>query len=272
MPILLLAGHIVFLVVALFASGVVPVRKRDVEAKEDRYRRIVKIVGLGLLFVVYIVVPIPIRIMGGSAGFDVVFLLLFGWVGLLFWTGVCVLWWRVMECLLKLMIADKRLWGLLMLLPVVLIGGRAIYRSWPSVRAACVLYNAELAPLPPSASELKVNLWFTPMSGEGCLRFRAAPDDIERFLATSPILRDVEYAKCSEGQDRFFYPRDARYPTSLEDLQRYVSREGGMPPWVIKDFTGSMTGYRIDPLGSQVSGAVIVDEASHLVFVRLSFD
>jgi len=78
----------------------------------------------------------------------------------------------------------------LVLLSVLLIGGHAVYRSWPSVQAARIVRNAGLAPLPPSARALKVNLWFTPMSGQRCLKFRAARDDVANFLTTSPILRD----------------------------------------------------------------------------------
>ncbi|UCD52599.1 MAG: hypothetical protein JSW27_08170 [Phycisphaerales bacterium] len=101
------------------------------ERAQKRYRRRVKCMGLVLLFLVHMVVRVPIRRAGGSAGLDVGFL------------------------------------------PVVLIGGRAVYRSWPSVRAACILRNGELASLPPSAHVLKVKLWFTPMSGERHLRFSA---------------------------------------------------------------------------------------------------
>jgi len=271
MSILLLAGHVVFFVVALIASGMVPVRKRGIAAKEDRYRRIVKVLGLGLLFVLYVVAPIPIRIMGGSAGFDVVFLLLFGWVGLLFWTGACVLWWRIVDVHAHRITPSRRVWGALVLLPILLIGSLAVYDSWPSVRAACILRNAELAPLPPSAHELKVNLWFTPMSGEGYLRFKAARDDIEHFLAASPVVRDVEYVKHSNDQDRYFHPRDQRNPKSPEAFHRYVSRPNGAPRWTLQELKPSMTRYSIDPAGSP-SGALIVDEEDHLVFVKLSFD
>jgi len=271
MPILLLAGHIVFLIVALTVSGMVPVRRRGLAAQEDRHRRIVKILSLGLLFVVYIVAPIPLRVMGGSAGFDVVFLLLFGWVGLLFWTGACALWWRIIDVYVHRITASRRVWIALVLLPVLLIGSRAVYRSWPSVRAACILRNAELAPLPPSARGLKVNLWFTPMSGEGYLRFNAARDDIAHFLATSPILRDVEYVKHPDDQGRYFCPRDHRNPKSPENFHRYVSRDNGAPRWIIEELRPSMIRYSIDPAGIP-SGALIVDEEDNLVFVKLSFD
>jgi len=267
-----LIGLGLFLVMAASVSGVTPSRRRRAATQGERYWRVVRGLGLGMLFLFYMILPIPIRVAGGSAGFDVVFLWAFGWIGLFFWSGVCLLWSRIVEVHARKITSNRAVWSTLVLLPVVVIGAYAIHESLPSVRAACVLDNAELAALPMSASELKVSLWFTPFSGQGCLRFRATPGDIERFLATSPIFRDVEYEECSEGQERFFYPRDARHPTSVEDLQRCVSREGGAPSWRITEFTESMTGYRIDPSGSQISGAVIVDEDGNLVFVRLSFD
>ena len=242
------------------------------ETTQNRYRRRVKRIGLGLLFVLYMVVPIPIMIAGGSAGFDVVFLWMFGWISLLLWIGVCLLWWRIVDVHVKRITPSRKVWSTLVLLPVILIGGRAVYRSWPTVRAACILYNADLAPLPPSATEMKVNLWFTPMSGEGHLRFNAAPDDIEHFLAASPILRDVEYAKDSENQITLFYPRNERRSLSPEDIRYRISRDlKRAPAWFIKELTGAMMGYYIDPSGSQISGTVIVDQEHNLVFVRLSF-
>lgn len=249
--------------------------KASVAVTPKHYRQCVKGIALGLLLVLYMVVPVPIRLMGGSAGFDVVFRWTFGWISLLLWIGVCLLWWRIVDVQAKWIAPNKAVWSVLVLLPVILIGGRAVYRSWPSVRAARVLYNADLAPLPPSATEIKVYLWFTPiipMSGEGYLRFRATPDDIEHFLTTSPILRDVEYANDSENQITLFYPRDDRRRLSPEDIRYRISRDlKRAPAWFIKELTGSMMGYYIDPSGSQISGAVIVDEASNLVFVRLSF-
>ena len=112
----------------------------------DRYRRRVKRIGLGLMFAFYMVVPIPIRLVGGSIGFDVVFLWTFGWIGLLLCGGACLLWWRIVDAHAKRITPSNVLWTVLVLLPVILIGGRAVYRSWPSVRVERVLYNVADSP------------------------------------------------------------------------------------------------------------------------------
>lgn len=237
------------------------------------YGRRVQSIGAALLLVLYFLVPTLIRLWGGSTGFDVVFLFTFWSIGALFCFGACLLWWRIVTVHAKWIAPNKAAWSSLALLPVILIGGYAAYCSWPSVRAERVLYNADLAPLPPSACEIKVNLWFTPFSGDGQLRFRATPDDIARFLATSPILRDVQYVRYAGSEVALFYPRDERNPMSLEETRERIARDlTRTPVWFVKELEGSMTWYRIDPSGSQTSGTLIVDDDRHVVYVRLTFD
>jgi len=245
----------------------------NAETRQGRYRRWVKRFGLVLLFVLYIVVPIPIRVAGGSPaeGLDVGFLLLFGWIGLLFWIGACLLWWRIVDVQAKWIAPNKTIRSALILLPVVLIGGRAVYRSWPSVRAERVLYNADLAPLPPSAREIKVYIWAGGFNGEWRLRFRADRADIEQFLEASPALKGAECREYSKERMRLIDP-DRHRDRSDDDPNGpdYFRPDFNMPPWYIQEIKGPGKRYETAPSGFSDPGEVIVHTEENLVFVGLS--
>jgi len=70
---------------------------RSLDTAEKRYRRRVSLVGPGLLIVLYMILRVPVRVLEGSAGFDGVFRWMFGWIGLGFWLGARLLWWRIVS-------------------------------------------------------------------------------------------------------------------------------------------------------------------------------
>lgn len=51
---------------------------KSLDTAEKRFCRRVRLVGSGLLFVLYMVLAVPIRVLGGSAGSRVVFLWMLG--------------------------------------------------------------------------------------------------------------------------------------------------------------------------------------------------
>jgi hypothetical protein len=161
--------------------------------------------------------------------------------------------------------------GVLMLLPVILVGGRAISRARPSVRAASILASAELAALPPSAREIKVYTWSTPFSGEWRLRFRAERADIERFLEASRILRQAECREYSRERMRLIDPEPYR-DRSGDDPNgpEYFRPDLNMPAWYIQEIKTPGKRYETEVSGFSDPAEVIVHTQENLVLVGLS--
>ena len=164
------------------------------------------------------------------------------------------------------------LWAILFLLPAILLGGDSLYRSLPKVKARRILAHGELAPLPESATDVKVFTWSSLFSGEEFLQFRAAPIDIERFLNTSSILRDAECQKYSRDRMRLQFPKD--YGMKEEHLMGphdYFSPEAHAPEWYKEELRGPGRRYIIHPKKYHYPGEVIIDDDENLVFVYLCF-
>jgi hypothetical protein len=237
----------------------------------NRYLRMLQVIGLVLLVLFYVVIPMKIWTVTGTPSGAVAGRLMSGPIAFLFWMVVCCFSWRMVERRAKRKKMDKVMLAVWMLLPVVLIGGRAIYLAWPSVRAANILDNAELAPLPPSASEIKVYTWSTPFSGEWRLRFRAHRADIKRFLEASPILRRAEYQEYSKERMRLIDPEPYRDRCDDDPSgPNYFRPSSNMPPWYIQEIKGPGKRYETDPWRFGDPGEVIVHTEENLVFVGLS--
>ncbi|MHC4517037.1 MAG: hypothetical protein ACYTAS_00470 [Planctomycetota bacterium] len=241
------------------------------ETKKHRYQLTVKVMGLGLLFVLQTVMPVVMRTLGGTPWGWIGGGVISGPIGFLFWTTLCLCWWRMMKLPPKWMTLDNITWSALVLLPVVLIGGRAIYRSWPSVRAARILANCELASLPPSAREIRVFTWSNGFNGEWRLRFRADRADIERFLEASPILKGAESRVYSRDRMRLAEP-DGYWEGTEDDPNGpdYFRPCFNMPPWYIQEIKEPGKRYETRPSGFSDPGEVIVHTEEDLVFVGLS--
>jgi hypothetical protein len=235
------------------------------------YLRMLQITGLLLLILFYVVIPMKIWTATGTPSGAIAGRLMSGPVAFLFWIVVCCFSWRMVERRAKRRKMDKVMLAVWTLLPVVLIGGRAIYLALPSVRAANILANAELAPLPPSAREIKVYTWSTPFSGEWRLCFRADRADIERFLEASPALRKAEFREYSAERMRLIDPEPYR-DRSNDDPNGpdYFRPDFNMPPWYIQEIRGPGKRYKTKAPGYSDPGEVIVHNEDDLVFVGLS--
>jgi hypothetical protein len=142
------------------------------------------------------------------------------------------------------------LWTILFILPAIMLGTSWFYVSLPTVNAQRILTRAELAPLPESATEIKVYEWSFIFSGEKYLRFRASPSDIEKFLRESPILQDAECEK---------FPADGI---------RARSPNPNAPDWYKGDIKKGRL-YIIRPEWGYYPGEVVVDDEEHFVFVKI---
>ena len=151
---------------------------------------------------------------------------------------------------------------------VILIGVVSIYGSLPSVRAQRILASTELASLPDSASQIKVLVWSTPMSGEKYLRFRANPGDIKSFLEQSQVLEYAEYEEYSDRRMRLFYSDATRSMSSNGD-HKYINKSPAAPPWYMQEIRHTAGRYTFLPKGYNHSGELIVEERTKFVFIKL---
>lgn len=173
---------------------------------------------------------------------------------------------------LRTRVTHWAVWSVLVLLPVVLLGARSIYRSLPSVRAQQILTSGELGALPESATAITVYAWWTPFSGEEYLRFHADREDIELFVAKAPILKGAEHWDYSRakmrllGREKLGFGEGHGAPD-----HEYVFHRQTVPPWYMEEIRWRARRYRIRPPGYHHAGEVIIDQENNVVFVKLVF-
>jgi hypothetical protein len=193
-------------------------------------------------------------------------------LGVLVWTAIFVPCQGLVWVFLRMRIRRDLVWAMLFLLPAIWLGTDCLYKSVPTVAAREILAWGELATLPESATDIKIFAWSSLFSGEEFLRFRASPDDIERFLETSPILERVECQDYSKDRMRLPIPKD--YGMKEEHFMgphEYFSPEAHAPEWYREEFRGPGRRYIIHPKRYHYPGEVIIDDEKNLVFVYLCF-
>jgi len=175
--------------------------------------------------------------------------------------------------LLKRKITSRAIWGILFLLPAITIGGGWFYCSTPIAQARATLARGELARLPKSATDIRVYMWSSPFSGEEFLRFRATPEDIEKFLKESPILRGAKCRKYSKDRMRLKQPEDywQRLMEYREDQHEYFHPDPSTPDWYKQEIRSPARSYMIRPKRYHYPGEVLIDDEENLVFVYLCF-
>ncbi len=175
---------------------------------------------------------------------------IFALIGSSFWILMSLAYQVLLYEILKKRIRHNLIWAILFILPSIMLGISLFYVSLPTVNARRILTLAELAPLPESATEIKVYEWSFIFSGEKYSRFRASPSDIEKFLKKSPILQDVECEK---------FPADGI---------RARSQNPNAPDWYKEDIKKGRL-YITHPEWGYYPGQVIVDDEEHFVYVNI---
>jgi hypothetical protein len=189
-----------------------------------------------------------------------------------FLIGVSLGYQMLIFHLLKKRIRKALSWWILFLLPSMAIGSISFYYAIPSVQARVILSHAELAHLPKSAHGIKLYTWASPMSGEEFLKFKASRDDIELFLAASPILKGKECVSYTIDKMRLPYPEDyGAKEEHLNTAHEYFSPDHSAPDWYKGELKGTGRRYEIHPEGYHYPGEVIIDDESGIVFVKLVF-
>jgi len=227
-----------------------------------------------LLCLLYVTVPVVVRLTSGTPSYAVGIGLEFFWraIGLCFYGCLFSIYQRLLYRLLRVRVSHWMPWSAAALLPVVLFGARSVYHSLPSVRAQEILGTAELAPLPESATGITVYTWWTPMSGEEYLRFRASREDIESFVAKSPILERAERRDYSPAKMRLF-DRNETAPAAGAgtDDHEYIRNHPTAPPWYMQEIKCRARRYAIPRTVYKHKGELIIDEDNNVVYVRLVF-
>lgn len=213
---------------------------------------------------------IALRSAGGLAPDILQGLNLFTVLGFFLWVSLA--WHVLVYRKFRRRIVNPLLWGLLFVLPALLGGTAVLYGSLPQVRAAGLLWQADLAPLPPSATVVRVYSWSFLFAGEDLLCFTASPADIERFLTESPALQGQEPTRFSARKMRLPYPTkeylETRDPAT--DANEYFSPRH-RPSWYKQEIRGPARKYLVQPPDYQFPGEVLIDDETNTVYVYLCF-
>jgi len=146
----------------------------------------------------------------------------------------------------------------------------------PVKRAPQVLDRAGLAPLPPSARDVRVYSWAFLLSGQFALRFAAEPSVIEQFLTASPSLKGVTCRTYStermrlpaHSTDDLFAHLFSDRPSDGHDY--YDPNLHSLPDWYHKSIRDLGRRYEISWYEGKFQGELIVDDTNYVVYVHVS--
>ncbi len=182
--------------------------------------------------------------------------------------SVSLAWHLALYYLLRRRLRNPLVWAVLFVLPGAAAFVYMLPWRMPAVGARGFLEAAQLAPLPSSARGIKDYRWSSPMSGEHYLRFAADPNEIEQFIADSPILQGVEPERFSADRVRTKQPEDYFDTWDYhEDGNVYYIPDPMIPSWYKQEIKGPARRYHIKPPGYHYGGEVIIDDVEHVVYV-----
>jgi hypothetical protein len=128
--------------------------------------------------------------------------------------------------------------------------------KWIVVRDT--LKVGRLAVLPASAVEVRALDRSYLFTGERYLRFRVSPEDIERFIADSPALKEAPVESF-----------DLTTTAAIEPAYRGPLTHPDEPEWYRGEVRGKGRRYEISPGNGYSYGEVIIIEGSNVVLVRV---
>jgi hypothetical protein len=167
----------------------------------------------------------------------------------------------------------------ILLLPVLGCGGilallmaDSAIRQIPSNVISAVREQGNLAPLPPSATDLKTYGWSSGFSSGRYIRFKAPAQEIEAFLAASPGLKGAKPEHY--GPERMYLPYPKEQPRTDEGYEeyrrhQYFSLNG--PEWYNPSIRMKGRLYGIPWHGPGYHGQVVIDDELHVVFVYVGY-
>jgi hypothetical protein len=248
-----------------------PSRSAESEGTNEHFPWFAHALNMALVLLLCLVGPIVLRNWGGRGMSDMM-----SDVGNVMLTGV-LLWVSmayqiVVYRKLALRIRKPLIWMILFAWPGVVLGGVSLYGAAPAVRARAMLARADLAALPESATALRIYEWSSPFSGEEFLRFAAEPNDIERFLDESPILRGKTSRRYKIEPVPWLVPEETALGEQDEEADpRLLLPHPNGPKWYRPGLDHPARRYEIQPEGYHYPGEVIVDDEQNVVYVYLCF-
>jgi hypothetical protein len=185
---------------------------------------------------------------------------------------LCIFYQSVVYRFLRTRIKSPLTWAILFLLPAIIISSLRIHASLPGVTAQRLLSEAGLAPLPKSATDLRVYGWWFPDEAGRCLMFRATIDDIEAFLNTSPSLEGRQCEKFSTERMRVEYPSDIKKYMEYQQAGHALFVPESTPSWYKEEIRKSGRYYSIPSQNRPNSCEIIVNDEEHIVYIKMIRD
>ena len=239
------------------------------KAGEARFPVSYSVFSALILFLGFVVGPlVSMRVSGGIyAPADLrIIMLVVAWS---LAAGLCVLFQAVVYRLLSTRIRSSLMWAVLFLLPALVLSSEGVHHSLPRVRAQKILAEGGFAPLPRSATQLRVYGWWFPDEVGRCMMFRATAQDVEEFLNASPTLKGRKCKKFSPESMRMLFPRDTtKWMEYIEAGHELIGPLSG-PPWYKEEIKGYGRYYSVPTKDYRGSGQVIVDDEENIVYVKV---
>lgn len=147
-------------------------------------------------------------------------------------------------------------------------------RESPAERTERILRAGRLADLPESATYIKAEGWSAMFTGEDYLMFRAAPEDIEKFIAKSPSLKGATPEIFDSEHMHLPYQKEEEYYTDeeLENSykQKYFFPSHMDPKWY--DLTIKVKGRQYEIPGDPNKkghnwGSVLINDETNTVYI-----
>lgn len=193
-------------------------------------------------------------------------------VGLL--TGLNFLYQLLVWLCVRRVFRPHPAWAAVFLLPGLLFFANIAWKLTPQGKAGAILARGRLAPLPSSATEIKIYGWHGLFSGEDYLRFRATADDVEKFLRESPSLRGAEAESYTVQHQLRQFPDDGMPPADDPHFKRHRYHHPGKRAkewWWSGELRDRGRIHPIPAEGFHNWGQVIYDEAAGVVFINVIF-
>lgn len=166
-------------------------------------------------------------------------------------------------------------------IPIVLFG---LFILWFAYRLSsgmklsarkpeAILKVGRLAKLPQSATDIKAEGWNSIFTGEDYLMFCATPEDIEKFIAESPSIKDTKPDIFSSDKMYlpYYEPNDFTDDADWDAYFRhkYFQTHKGQPEWYNIEIRLKGRRYEIPSFEHHNWGSVIINDETNTVYINV---
>ncbi|MHC4103464.1 MAG: DUF4190 domain-containing protein [Planctomycetota bacterium] len=148
------------------------------------------------------------------------------------------------------------------------------YDSLPSVNIKRTLGAGRLADLPKTATDVKIDGWHSLFTGEDYIRFKAAPEDIEKFISDSPSIKEITPKVFTSEHMHLPQPDTRRFESEEDwedfDKHEYYYGDGPYcPKWYDPTIKTKGRLYKIPSVKGHNSGTVIINDEANTVYIHV---